>query len=744
VPEPIVHPQSAAPADESLAAADLTPLPPFDPPPPVPAGVRDWFRGNHLPHPPGYRLKREIGRGAMGVVFEAEQLDLRRAVAVKLLHPGDPLGPERLSRFRAEGEAAARLSHPNVVEIHATGDVAGRPYLVMELVGGGNLAARLANAPLPPADAARLVATLARAIDHAHRSGVLHRDLKPANVLLTADGTPKVTDFGLAKLLDAGSDATGTGAVLGTPAYMAPEQAAGRPATPAADVYALGAVLYECLTGGPPFRAATALATLDLVRAADPVPPRRLNPAVPRDLETVCLACLRKDPARRYATAAALADDLGRVLDGRPVAARPAGVGERCWKWVRRRPAAAGLLAVSILSVVAAAAGVAVHTDRLRREADRANRGEADAVAERERADANYQAARSALQRMLDRLRTDRRDIPAVKDLQRAQAEDALAFYLAVAGREGGAPEVRHDAARAAREAAHLQMLLGRWADGESVLTRARTQLTALTAEFPDRLDYKFDLACTLNDLGTFRADASPGKPSPWLARSKAVWEELLAVDPKSADYRDGLATCHHVLGNYYFANRQPGEAARNYQTAVDLREALLADQPRAHDFRRRHAGSLLNLSVQLQQVPQRVREAHAAHERAEALFVQLLREVPDELETVCDLAIMRMNWAYVQAAEGDLDAALAGLDKNVAVLEAALKREPNAIQAQNALYRTYGTRAVLLEAAGRHAESVAAWERVVALAPAAERPGYEASLAAARLRAATSRAKDK
>jgi tetratricopeptide (TPR) repeat protein len=397
---------------------------------------------------------------------------------------------------------------------------------------------------------------------------------------------------------------------------------------------------------------------------------------------------------------------------------------------------------VSILSVVAGAAGLAAHADRLRREADRANRGEADAVAASERADANYQAARAAMQRMLDRLRTGRRDIPAVKDLQRAQAEDALAFYLAVAGREGGGPEVRHDAARAGREAAHLQMLLGRWADARTVLTRARDQLDALTAEFPDRLDYKTDLAHTLNDLGNLGASGQVGVPADSLSEARALWEALLAADPASPVYRDGLATCHHLLGNQLYEKHDPA-AVRQYQTAVDLREPLVAAEPGDRNLRRRLAGSLLNLSVQLQQNPDRSADAHTAHDKAEAHFERLLGEVPDELETVCDLAIMRMNWAYVQANEGDLDAALAGLDKNVAVLESALKREPSANQAQNALLRTYGTRAVLLDAAGRHAESVAAWEKVVAMAPAAERAGYEAALAAVRLKVTGSRPKD-
>jgi serine/threonine-protein kinase len=738
-------PPLASPVDSAIPDDPAALPPPFESRSPLPPTVRDWFRvpptGPALtdpPHPPGYVLRREIGRGAMGIVFEAEQLDLRRTVAVKVFHPAQPLGPDGLARFRAEGEAAGRLSHPNVVEVHGCGDIAGRPYLVMELVAGGSLADRLADAPMPALESARLVAILARGIDHAHRTGVIHRDLKPANILLTADGTPKISDFGLAKLLDDTADATGTGAVLGTPAYMSPEQAAGgQGAGPAADIYALGAVLYECLTGRPPFRAATALMTLDLVRTADAVPPRRLNPAVPRDLETICLTCLRKDPRRRYVTAVALADDIDRFLTGRPITARPAGFGERAWKWVRRRPAAAALLGLSLLSALAGTGGLAVHADRLGREVDRANRGEAAAVAERERADANYHAARTALRQMLDRLDTGRPAIPAVKDLRRAQAEDALAFYLAVAGQEGGRAEVRADAARAGLEAAHLQILLGRWADAGSNLDRSRAQLVGLTADSPGRLDYKADLARTLKELGTLGAAGRPGA-LPCLAEAQALWETLVAADPRSAEFRDGLATCHHALGNYYFERPDAAEAGRHYRAAIDLRERLLSEQPGSRDLRRRLAETLLNLTVLLQQTPAGAAEAHSVHDRAEAYFEQLLREVPDELEIVSSLAIMRMNWAYALANEGHLDAALADLAKNVASLEPVLKREPNANPDQTALYRPPGTRAVLLPAAGRHAEAAAAWDRVVAVAPPGELAASRKALAEARVRAGT------
>jgi tRNA A-37 threonylcarbamoyl transferase component Bud32/tetratricopeptide (TPR) repeat protein len=294
-----------------------------------------------LPRIAGYEVLGELGRGGMGVVYKARQARLNRPVALKMLLAGPLASAEEARRFRAEAEAAARLQHPNVVQIHEVGEHQGHPYLALEFVEGGSLADRLRGVPLPPRAAAELVETLARAVQAAHEKGVVHRDLKPGNVLLTADGTPKVADFGLAKRLDATSAATQSGAVLGTPAYMAPEQAGGkaREVGPAADVWALGALLYECLTGRPPFQGRTPTDTLLRVLSDEPVPPRNVNPAVPRDLETIALKCLRKEPAKRYATAAELADDLRRFLHGESICARRVSRVERLWRWCRRKPA---------------------------------------------------------------------------------------------------------------------------------------------------------------------------------------------------------------------------------------------------------------------------------------------------------------------------------------------------------------------------------------------------------------------
>ncbi len=307
--------------------------------------------------PAGYEILGELGRGGMGVVYRARHLALKRVVALKMILAGDHAGADQVNRFRREAEAVARLQHPNIVQIHEVGGQDARPYLALEFVEGGSLERRLSEELMPSRAAAELVQILARAVHAAHLKGIVHRDLKPANVLLAADGTPKVTDFGLAKMLaddDAPGQPTRSGAVVGTASYMAPEQARGRgrEVGPCSDVYALGAILYETLTGRPPFRGSSLLETLELVAAAEPVPPGRLQPRLARDLETICLKCLEKDPRRRYASALALADDLGRFLRHEPILARPVGPVGRLVRFARRHPLPTFLGAVTAAALV--------------------------------------------------------------------------------------------------------------------------------------------------------------------------------------------------------------------------------------------------------------------------------------------------------------------------------------------------------------------------------------------------------
>jgi WD40 repeat protein/tRNA A-37 threonylcarbamoyl transferase component Bud32 len=299
----------------------------------------------------GYQILEVLGHGGMGVVYKARQLALNRLVALKMVLAGEHASPQHLARFLVEAETVARLSHPNIVQIHEFGSYDGQPFLALEYIDGGALADRIAGRPWEPRRAAALCEQLARAVDHAHRQGVVHRDLKPGNVLLTAEGTPKVADFGLAKQIEGGSGLTSTGAVLGTPSYMAPEQAGGhaKRVGPATDIYSLGAILYELLTGRPPPVADTSVQLLVKVVTEEVVEPTRLQPGLPVDLATICMRCLQKDPARRYRSASDLADDLRRYLQGEPILARPVGEWERFIKWAKRRPAVAASLLASVV-----------------------------------------------------------------------------------------------------------------------------------------------------------------------------------------------------------------------------------------------------------------------------------------------------------------------------------------------------------------------------------------------------------
>ncbi len=373
----------------------------------VPTLAYRIYRGGAAADPPeaaGYEILREIGRGGMGVVYQARQIALNRIVALKMILSGAQIRPQEHARFLAEAEVIASLKHPNIVQIYEIGEAGGRPYFSLEYVDGGTLAQRLHGIPLPFAQAARLVADLALGVDAAHRQGVVHRDLKPANILMAGASdaavgacTPKITDFGLAKRSDSGVKTT-TGFILGTPCYMAPEQAAGKidDIGPAADVYSLGAILYELLTGRPPFRGETPLVTMQKVISDDPVAPTKLRRETPVDLETICLKCLQKEPDKRYAAGAGLADDLGRFLAGRPILARPSSTGERLVQWTRRRPTAAAFFGASLIALLLFLAGGVWHTLQLHDALAATDKARLDAQRER---DVSLQAERLAEER---------------------------------------------------------------------------------------------------------------------------------------------------------------------------------------------------------------------------------------------------------------------------------------------------------------------------------------------------------
>ncbi len=577
---------------------------------------------------PGYEVLGELGRGGMGVVYKARQVRLNRLVALKVLLAGAHAGAEQLERFRTEAVAAARLRHEHIVAIHEVGEHDGRPYLVLECVEGKSLKQRLDGTPQPAAESARLMETLARAVQHAHQEGIIHRDLKPANILIDAAGRPHVSDFGLAKQVDEPDGHTPSGAIVGTPSYMAPEQAAGRTKEigPAADVYALGAILYELLTGRPPFKAQTLADTLQQVQFDEPVPPHALAPKTPRDLETICLKCLRKSPDKRYESALEMAEDLRRFADGQPIRARPIGAWERGVKWVKRNRAATtvigasisiGLLSLLLLIVVVRSNGA------LKEAADRERGLTEDAKKQRGLAAAHLQNALDMLEPLSMEVNGNyRAKNQDGQDFQRQFASLTSAFYQKLlADRESSDRDVRRQNGRALHGLGMSLEVLHESAKAAENFGQAVVLQEALVNEFPKEVDFKVDLALGYQSLGDVYAAGGdrekagyyykkivplfdkldPGNERIKLfafklsdkLRAMGKWPESRAWLDRIIDYLQtslaaetrpdskqkiayALATCYYARGLVWKQLDNPAKSAADFGSALEMKDAKL------------------------------------------------------------------------------------------------------------------------------------------------------------------------
>ena len=542
------------------------------------------------PQVDGYDIVGRLGRGGMGVVYRARQHGLDRLVALKMLRGGSHADAETLARFRIEVRAVARLRHNHVVQVFDVGESHGLPYVSLELLEGGSLEAKTSGNPQPEPDSARLVATLARAIGSAHAAGIVHRDLKPANVLFTRDGVAKITDFGLAKRLDEDDGQTQSGQVMGSPSFMAPEQARGDSPLVgfAADIYSLGAILYEMLTGRPPFKGGSAVETLHQVVHVEPIAPSKLRPGLARDIETICLKCLSKEPSKRYSAAEDLADDLDRFLSGAPIRARRVHLAERGWKWAKRNRAAATLVLAATLAVVAAGATAKVQADRVAhlRVAGTAAIGQATTEAARR----EWQAAAGTLNRFIGEAANQ----PALVDL-RSQAETLLASIVRDERNEAAliqAGENRDRFTKLARSAelADARRLMGR----DPVASDPRPARAAAEA--------------ALAVMGRIERGAD-GAPERWIRAESPV-----QLDPN--EWAEVDQTCRAMVWLWVEAIGQagPGEEPRDRarralmlidrvgeidsgsKAGASLRarlEARAGDQARADEWRRRAESTL-------------------------------------------------------------------------------------------------------------------------------------------------------
>jgi serine/threonine protein kinase/tetratricopeptide (TPR) repeat protein len=665
------------------------------------------------PAVPGYEILGELGRGGMGIVYRARQVELNRPVALKMIRAGEDAEPDQMARFRVEAEAVARLQHPHIVQIYEIGKqvrgsggrVAECPFMALEFVEGGSLAQHLVGRPQPPRQSAQLVETVARAMHFAHQRGILHRDLKPSNILLRrkseirnpkseqeatdnpsgfgfqisnlgaqrlpdfefriSDFEPKVCDFGLAKVLEeehAGQ--TQTGSVIGTPGYMAPEQAAGnsREVGVAADVHALGVILYEILTGRPPFRAATPVQTLDQVRSQEPTPPRRLRAELPYDLETICLKCLQKDPGRRYPSAGELADDLGRFVNGEPIQARPATTPERVFKWAKRHPTLATLWAVSSLAVVAVVVVVFVWNARLQTQRDLAESRRLEAVR-------NLGKAREVVDHLVTRLAELKlKDMPQMELLRRDLLEDAVKYYQDFARQSEDDLETRLELCRAERRLGDYYLDLGQEDAAQKVVSEAVATLLALNAGFASE-----------------------------------------------ASYRQELALANQSLANCLSRSGKRSEAEALFQRAIDLLLPLVAQHPEEPVHQTILANTYGMAGINLGQMG-RMQERLDAFRRSEEVLQQVVAQHAEQPRYAQMLAVTRQNVAGALMLFGRLQEAEDILRSIRDIWEKAVAESPNDVNARSKLALTYGNFAQVLRDGGKRQQAEEAFRRAAEL----------------------------
>jgi tetratricopeptide (TPR) repeat protein/predicted Ser/Thr protein kinase len=680
----------------------------------------------------GYEILGQLGKGGMGVVYQARQTALRRIVALKMILHADHAGEDGRRRFQAEAEAVAQLQHPNIVQVYEVGQHDGLPYFSLEFCSGGSLEKQLGGTPWEPARAAALVEVLARAMQAAHQAGIIHRDLKPGNVLLTADGTPKITDFGLVKRLDM-PGYTQCNALVGTPSYMPPEQAGiGEGGVgPAADVYALGAILYELLTGKPPFKAASAMETVFQVLREEPVPVRRLQPNTPRDIETICHKCLEKDPRKRYPSAVALAEDLQRFQHGEPVRARPVGPVSRLVKWARRRPAVAGLLAAVLLVLIAGIAGTTTAMLRAFAERDQKEQARQLAVKERdEKEEARRQAelsrqkaelagrqARQALYTTTDEMLKDllERQVQ-LTDRHRGFLKKVLAQHTAIAATTADGPEGRRIRADGYAQVGRINHQLGAFKEAEAAYREAIALLQQLADEFPREPKYRYDLASSSHHLAALLNDTGrPGGGEIAYRRGLELQKQLAEEYPDRPGYRHELAQSQIHLGSLLAQTSRPKEAEAAFHDAVALSRRLVVDCPGEGDYHQDLTLSQNNLAVLLYQTG-RPKEAEAVWRDAVAACKRLTTAFASVPEYQNHLATALMNLGNLLRDTDQPKEAQTLFGDAVKISKRLAADFPNRPEFRSDLALCHYNLAILQHKSGNAKEAEAAWRDGLAL----------------------------
>ncbi|WP_254508863.1 serine/threonine-protein kinase [Anatilimnocola floriformis] len=604
-----------------------------------------------LPEIPGYELLEELGRGGMAVVYKARQLKPQRIVALKILHH-PAIGDESwIARFRSEAEAVARLEHPHIVRMYEVGDAPRMSYLALEFIDGGTLAQRINGQPQNPRWTAETVATIARAMHFAHQLGIIHRDLKPGNILLQgASSQPRVTDFGLARRQDQDNQ-TRTGDILGTPAYMAPEQATGvtRNISPACDVHALGVILYEMLTGLPPYRGVDVMDTLRLVMTADATPPRQLRPEIPRDLETICLKCLEKSPRQRYASAAELADELERYLRGETIITRPTTPWEKSYKWSRRHPAAALAIGVAILIPLLIVAGLIWHNGQMSREL-------ANTTEQRNRAEANLLGSQQAIDELLTELSTGHlANLPRSSPHRRQLLDWAYALCRQLQNENPNDTRLHLQSARAQRQMADIERLLGKFPAAAANYSDAIRKLTWISAHDASNALAHRELAAALNNAGLLAEQQGQTAAAERLFREvEEQWKDQAQRRAESADLTLSQAATQNNLGRLLMQLGQFDEADKAFQHALELYTKITSEKPDEPSLQlalnscRVNFGNLLMARGDFA-------GAQKLFDHAQGQLVELLKTHHDNSELSAVLAVIENNRAAALSASEEI-----------------------------------------------------------------------------------------
>jgi tetratricopeptide (TPR) repeat protein/predicted Ser/Thr protein kinase len=669
--------------------------------PPTNGSGTDPAKGTKVRYFGDYRLLKVLGRGGMGVVYRARQRSLNRLVAVKMIKTGHWASPAEVRRFRNEAEAVANLDHPQIVPIYEVGEHRRRHYFSMKLIEGPSLAERLEQYAADPRQAARVVAAIARAVHHAHQRGILHRDLKPSNILLDAAGQPHVTDFGLARRIETNGELSESGAVVGTPSYMSPEQAEGHRGTitTATDVYGLGAILYAALTGKPPFQADTVIRTLDQVRGQPPERPTKLNGKVPRDMEVICLKCLEKDPRKRYDSAAAVADDLERYLGHVPILARRVGPLERTWRWCQRHPAPAALAASLMLAVLVGS----VASTALWLRAERNYRNEQAALGE----------AQSRLAMALEAIKIYYTGVsedmllkePQMKSLRDKLLGTALDFYkkLQESLQDNPDPKAQADLAEAYVRIGGITGMVGSGAEATKALQKALEIRERLAAAYPDNDRFQSDLAQSLHSVSW---DMKLRDRS--LARGLAICERLAAAHPDVIPYQIALADYLSHANTPYQSYANQGLTEDELRRNGERLEHLVAAYPDVPEIRR-DLGSLYQSIALHFQWRGEVQKGLSYGQRSREVLEGISHQSDSDLQSLQSVYAY-LGWSLEHS--GRDSEALSARRKALELVERMVEKYPAVDSYRASLAETLGELGDHQRRAGRLNEAAAALRR--------------------------------